>query len=387
MMSVLLATVLGNKPFEFVTGDMNNVVISLFLLTIYAVMIGGLSQMREIVKEGEIYKRERLVNLKILPYVLSKVWVAAALALYQTATYMIIHFLAFDMPGGVFEFVLMYISLTLATLAGMMLGLFSSALSPTANAAPLIVILLMLPQIVMGGVLVPMPDVLSGITSTNWAFQGFLGVTGVGSDIASDVCMALPPEQIAIMTADDKIANGCKCLGVNALREESCYFPGNGRFYNPAIDEALPPSPGPEPVRPVDPVIPEAPEQPADQSDTVAVAEYLAALEKYQIEVEAIQSNTKAEFAAFEAQVEVYQAEVVAYQQASITHQAGVATAVQPVETVIQKYNEKFGSAFVNRDNSGEFWFFLLKTWAAQLVISGILLGGIVFLQKRKDVN
>ena len=117
------------------------------------------------------------------------------------------------------------------------------------------------------------------------------------------------------------------------------------------------------------------------------MAEYLAALEKYQIEVEAIQSNTKAEFAAFEAQVEVYQAEVVAYQQASITHQAGVATAVQPVETVIQKYNEKFGSAFVNRDNSGEFWFFLLKTWAAQLVISGILLGGIVFLQKRKDVN
>ena len=387
MMSVLLATVLGNKPFEFIDGDMNNVVISLFLLTIYAVMIGGLSQMREIVKEGEIYKRERLVNLKILPYVLSKVWVAAALALYQTATYMIIHFLAFDMPGGIFEFVLMYISLTLATLAGMMLGLFSSALSPTANAAPLIVILLMLPQIVMGGVLVPMPNVLSGITSTNWAFQGFLGVTGVGSDIASDVCMALPPEQIAVMTGDDKIANGCKCLGVNALREDSCYFPGNGRFYNPAIDEALPPPPGPEPVRPVDPVIPEAPAQPADQSDTVAVAEYLTALEAYQIEVEAIQSNTKAEFAAFEAQVEVYQAEVVAYQQASITHQAGVATAVQPAETVIQKYNEKFGSAFVNRDNPSEFWFFLLKTWIAQLVISGVLLVGIVFLQKRKDVN
>ncbi len=387
MMSVLLATVLGNKPFEFVTGDMNNVVISLFLLTIYAVMIGGLSQMREIVKEGEIYKRERLVNLKILPYVLSKVWVAAALALYQTATYMIIHFLAFDMPGGIFEFVLMYISLTLATLAGMMLGLFSSALSPTANAAPLIVILLMLPQIVMGGVLVPMPDVLSGITSTNWAFKGFLGVTGVGSDIASDVCLTLAPEQIALMSEEDKVANGCNCLGENALREESCYFPGNGRFYNPAIDEALPPSPGPEPVRPADPVIPDAPEQPADQSDTVAVADYLTALEAYQIEVEAIQSNTKAEFAAYEAQIEVYQAEVVAYQQASITHQAGVATAVQPVETVVQKYNEKFGSAFVNRDNTGEFWFFLLKTWAAQLVISGILLGGIVFLQKRKDVN
>ena len=387
MMSVLLATVLGNKPFEFVNGDMNNVVISLFLLTIYGVMIGGLSQMREIVKEGDIYKRERLVNLKILPYVLSKVWVAVALALYQTATYMIIHFLAFDMPGGIFEFVLMFVSLTLATLAGMMLGLFSSALSPTANAAPLIVILLMLPQIVLGGVLVPMPKALSGITSTRWAFQGFLGTLGVGSDIAADVCMALPPDQISAMSADDKLANGCKCLGANALREDSCYFPGNGRFYNPAIDEALPQSPGPEPVRPVDPVIPDAPAQPVDQSDSVAVAAYLAELQKYQDEVGQIQANTKAEFAAYEAEIGVYKAEVVAYQQASIMHQAGVASAIQPVETILQKYNEKFGYAFVNRDNAGEFWFFIFKTWAAQLVICGILFIGIVFLQKRKDVN
>jgi ABC-type multidrug transport system ATPase subunit/pSer/pThr/pTyr-binding forkhead associated (FHA) protein len=387
MMSVLLATVLGNKPFDFVNGNMNDIVISLFLLTIYGVMIGGLSQMREIVKEGDIYKRERLVNLKIFPYVLSKVWVAAALALYQTATYMIIHFLAFDMPGGILEFTLMYISLTLATLAGMMLGLFSSALAPTANAAPLIVILLMLPQIVMGGVLVPMPAALSGITSTSWAFKGFIGITGVGSDIASDVCMALPIEQIAAMTGEDKLANGCKCLGSNALREETCYFPGNGFFYNPAIDEALPASPGPEPTRPTDPIIPEAPAQPADQSDTVAVADYLAKLEAYQVEVEQIQANTKAEIAAYESAIKVYQAEVVAYQQASITHQANVVSAVQPVETILMKYNEKFGDAFVNKENAGEYWAFLLKTWVAQLLISGVLLAGIVVLQKRKDVN
>ena len=387
MMSVLLAVVLGNKPFDFVNGDMNNIVISLFLLTIYGVMIGGLSQMREIVKEGDIYKRERLVNLKILPYVLSKVWVAAVLALYQTATYMLIHFLAFDMPGGIFEFILMYISLTLATLAGMMLGLFASALAPTANAAPLIVILLMLPQIVLAGVLVPMPQALSGITSTSWAFKGFLGVTGVGSAIASDSCMALPVEQIALMSPDDKIANGCKCLGTNALREDSCYFPGNGRFYNPAIDEALPQSPGPEPTRPTDPIIPEAPPQPADQSDTVAVADYLAKLEVYQKDVEQIQATTKAEIAAYEAAIKVYQAEVVAYQQASITHQANVVSAVQPVETILIKYKDKFGSAFVDRTNAGEFWTFLLKTWIAQLLISGVLFAGIVFLQKRKDVN
>jgi ABC transport system ATP-binding/permease protein len=387
MMSVLLASVLGKQPYEFMTGDMTNITISLFLLTIYAVMIGGLSQMREIVKEGDIYKRERLVNLKILPYVLSKVWVAAALALYQTAAYMIIHFLAYDMPGGAFEFGLMFISLTLATLAGMMLGLFSSALSPTANAAPLIVILLMLPQIVLGGVLVPMPKALSAVTSTRWAFQGFIGTLGVGSDIASDACMALPPAQIQALTSDDKVTFGCKCLGENALREETCYFPGNGRFYNPAIDAELPPVPGPEPVRPADPVIPEAPAQPLDQTDNVAVAAYLAELQKYQEEVNQIQANTKAEFDAYEAAIGVYKAEAVAYQEAAITHQAGVASAIQPVEGILQKYNEKFGYAFVNRENPGEFWTFLFETWAAQVIIIGTLFVGIVILQKRKDVN
>ena len=47
-----------------------------------ALLVGGMSQMREFVKEADIYKRERLVNLKIFPYVSSKVWVAMLLAFY-----------------------------------------------------------------------------------------------------------------------------------------------------------------------------------------------------------------------------------------------------------------------------------------------------------------
>ena len=121
---------------------MPNVMITLFLLTVYGVMVGGLAQMREIVKEQDVYKRERLVNLRIFPYVMSKIWVAAILAVYASLVYMVVHYLAFDMPGGSTEFVLMFISLTLATMAGMMLGLFASALAPNANSAPLIVVLL-----------------------------------------------------------------------------------------------------------------------------------------------------------------------------------------------------------------------------------------------------
>jgi hypothetical protein len=387
MLSVVLALVLGSNPFDFTDGNPTNIVITLFMLTIYGVMVGGLSQMREIVKETDIYKRERLVNLKIIPYVVSKVWVAAVLAIYQAACYTVIHYLAFDMPGGTLEFFLILFSLALATMAGMMLGLFASALSPNANAAPLIVILLMLPQIVLGGALVPLPESISSFTSTKWAYQSFMAITGVGSDIASDACWLLDPESRTAMTEEDKIANGCNCLGIDAVKEESCNFPSLGSFYNPKIDEGLPEEPGEEPVRPPEVVIPEPPTKPEDEADTVAMAEYLSSLQIYQTQVEDLQAAAKADFDRYEAAIGVYQAEVVVYQEALIGYKAAVASVVQPAEAILETFVGNMGWTFVDKDNPDEYWPFLMRTWGAQLLIISILFGGILILQKRKDVN
>jgi hypothetical protein len=227
---------MGRNPFAFADGDIARVMITLFLMTIYGVMVGGISQMREIVKEADIYKRERLVNLKILPYVMSKVWVAALLAFYQAAAYTIVHYLAFSMPGGALEFAQIYITMTLATLAGMMLGLFASALAPNASSAPLMVIILMLPQIVLGGALIPVPEFISAPTSTRWAFEALMSITGSGSDVAADLCWKLDPAAQNALTLEDKLKpigdqpQGCRCMGVNMLHESSCNHPGLGRF-------------------------------------------------------------------------------------------------------------------------------------------------------------
>ena len=72
-----------------------------------------------------------------------------------------------------------------------MLGLFASALAPNANAAPLIVILLIIPQIVLGGGLIPVPPTISRVAITRWAFQNVIAGSGAGSDVAADVCWAL----------------------------------------------------------------------------------------------------------------------------------------------------------------------------------------------------
>jgi ABC-type multidrug transport system ATPase subunit len=387
LLDVVLATIMGRDPFNFVDGDMPSVIITLFLLTIYGVTVGALSQMREITKEKEIYKRERLVNLKIVPYILSKIWVALLLALYQAATYVIIHYLAFDMPGGTMEFAVIYISLALATMAGMMLGLFASTVAPSSNAAPLMVILLILPQIVLGGALVPLPEFVSAPMSTRWAFQAFMGTVGVGSDVAADPCWTLGLEEQALLTLDDKEARGCKCLGLNALRQESCNFPGAGKFYHESIDVPPPDEPPPPPDKPDDPEIPDPPPEPEDQSDTVAVAEYLEQLRVYQDNVEEIRTNAQGEFAAYEAEIGIYQAQVVSYQEELVNWQIIREGAVLPAEGLIGTFDNDFRWVFVDKNNPEKFWPFIYKTWMAQGIIIGVLFVLILIFQKRKDTN
>jgi len=386
LLDVVLSVLLGRNPMDFNTGLFANVMITLFLLTVYGVMVGGISQMREIVKEGEVYKRERLVNLKILPYVLSKVWVAGLLALYQAAAYTIVHYLAFDVPGGVSEFFQIYITLALATLAGMMLGLFASALAPNSNSAPLLVIILMLPQIVLGGALIPLPNFVSAPTSTRWAFEALMAINGAGSDVAADVCWSLPPDVREAMSIEDKQEYGCRCMGLNMLDEESCSYPGLGEFYNPAIAEPPPVEPAPFRDPPPEPVLPERPLEPADQSDSVAMADFFAALKVWEAQATQIQDDYKRQIEAYQAEADVYKSEAITYQTELANWQIAQAAAVTPAEGIIDQFYKNFPWIFVNKEDSGAYWAKLTKTWLVQTFIISVLFVAILFLQKRKDV-
>ncbi len=396
LLDVILALVLGRDPFDFTEGSMPNVMITLFLLTVYGVMVGGLSQMREIVKEQDVYKRERLVNLRLFPYIMSKVWVAALLSVYAALVYMAVHYIAFDMPGGALEFLLMLITLTLATMAGMMLGLFASAIAPNANAAPMIVVLFMLPQIVLGGALVPLPTAVTAPISTRWAFQAFMGITGSGSDVAADACWQLDDEAQEAMTLEFKDEN-CRCMGTNVLREESCNFPGVGQFYNPVIDEPVPESfaaePPVEPVEPPSPEIPPQPVEPEDQSDQIAQAKWREDVLAWQDEASRVQDAFdvqmeayRAEVALYRAQVEAYQEQALAAERAQVERRIAVESAVLPAEELIRQFEPGFGWSYVDKSNESAYRSMILKTWAAQLAIIIVLFILTMFVQKRKDV-
>ena len=385
LLDVILSAVLGRDPFSFTDGSFADITTIFFLLPVNGVMVGALAQMREIVKEADIYKRERLVNLKVLPYVLSKIWVAGLLAIYQAGAYMLIRYLNFNIPGGFLEFLLIFTTLTLAILAGMMLGLFSSALSPNANAVPLIVILLIIPQVVLGGALIPLPSSISMPTSTRWAFEAFMAITGAGSDVAADACWELPEEIRDNLSLDDKIDLGCNCMGLNVLKQETCNFPGLGSFYDAAIDEQPPVEPADLGDPPPEPVLPPAPPEPVDQSDTIAVADYLTALSAYQDQVEKVQNDYKSRLETYQAQAEVYQTQAIAYQQSLAEYEIARNAAVGKAEGILGRFQQDFAWTFVDKNDREAFLGKVFRTWFAQGIIISLLFVAILVLMWRKD--
>ncbi|HEY5731263.1 MAG TPA: FHA domain-containing protein, partial [Anaerolineales bacterium] len=65
----VLSSGVGRGVFTFEDGNFNNVVITLIVLTNTTILVGGLAFMRELVKERDIYKRERMVNLQLSSYI------------------------------------------------------------------------------------------------------------------------------------------------------------------------------------------------------------------------------------------------------------------------------------------------------------------------------
>lgn len=388
MLDFLLASIFGRDLFSFQTGSMANVISSTFQPVIFSVMIGALSQMREFVKESEVYRRERLVNLKVLPYVLSKVWVAALMALYQAICYTGIHYLAFKMPGGLSEFIVFYFSIVLSTLGGMMLGLLASALAPNANAAPLVVIMLIIPQVVLGGGLIPVPPTISRVALTRWAFEPVLASSGAGSDVAADVCWALPEDVRNAMTLEDKQAHGCGCMGVNALKESSCNFPGLGKNYNPAVDQPAPVEPAAIGNPPPEPVLPDSPAKPANQNDQVALAQYLQALQDYQAKVDKIQADYKVQVNAYQAKSDQYKAEMTAYQTKRTQWELDRNAAVSKAESIINTFNNNFGWAFVNKRDSAGYWSRILFAWGIDAgMIFVLFIITLVFIYRKDQLK
>jgi ABC-type multidrug transport system ATPase subunit len=152
--------------------------ILLFIMALASVLLGLFASVYEVVKERSVYQRERMVTLRIVPYIASKVVVLGLFALIQCFLLMAVINLKVDYPAdGVFlpAPAEMYITLVLGTLAAILMGLLISTIVPNANTVIYIVFLVLFFQMIFAGVLFDLPGVtnqFSGLTLTRWSMEG-----------------------------------------------------------------------------------------------------------------------------------------------------------------------------------------------------------------------
>jgi len=158
----------------------------MFVFGCAAVWFGMINAVRELVKERTVWRREELAGANIAAYLSSKIVVLGTLAAIQSvsslavldATIGIPH----DSPLGP-PFLGMALTLLLANLSGMALGLLVSAMATSSDRAMSIVPYLLITQLVLCGVLFPLGAVtpLSWLIPARWAVSALGGIAGLSA--------------------------------------------------------------------------------------------------------------------------------------------------------------------------------------------------------------
>ncbi|MEM8857451.1 MAG: FHA domain-containing protein [Chloroflexota bacterium] len=155
----------------------NNAERIIFMLALAAGLLGLFAGAYEIVKESAIYRRERLVNLRIMPYLSSKLVVLFAFAVLQCLLLLIVVAIRVDYPSaGVLMYAPfeMYITLVLATLASLCLGLFISSIVRSSNTVIYAILVIVFLQIMFSGAIFKLPaasEFISWATTTRWTLE------------------------------------------------------------------------------------------------------------------------------------------------------------------------------------------------------------------------
>jgi ABC-type multidrug transport system ATPase subunit/pSer/pThr/pTyr-binding forkhead associated (FHA) protein len=147
----------------------------LFLLGVTAFWFGCNNSAKEIVKEWTIFTRERDVNLLVGSYYASKAVLLGATTLLQILLLFMITKFGTGLPGsGIGQLIMLS---TLGT-AGVALGLLVSALARNTDVAATVVPMVLIPQIVLAGAIVPVQKfakfVAATFVTTYWGYGGLV---------------------------------------------------------------------------------------------------------------------------------------------------------------------------------------------------------------------
>ena len=150
----------------------------LFLLVVSCLFFGSINSCREIVKELPILRRERLVNLRLLPYFASKVTVLSVVGALQATllVYIVQLRVSLHLPLELQLSLLAF--LIAAAVGGTLLGLMLSSLAGSAEQSSSLVSVLLILQLSLSGAFIKPEEMLlplqwlSTLSISRWTFAG-----------------------------------------------------------------------------------------------------------------------------------------------------------------------------------------------------------------------
>ena len=155
--------------------------IALFLMVVSAIWFGCSNAARDICGEWHIYQRERMYNLNLVAYTLSKITTSTLVCAIQCAMLVPIVAVTCNLkaPLGQLFGLVLTTALTGAAL-GLLVSAFASPFKKRTEIAIAIIPLLLIPIVVLGGVIKPLKEM--GATAetaaatmiSRWAFEGLL---------------------------------------------------------------------------------------------------------------------------------------------------------------------------------------------------------------------
>jgi ABC-type multidrug transport system permease subunit len=151
-----------------------------FITALSAIWFGTNNAAREIVSELSIFKRERMFNMDISPYVLSKISVLTFFSITQSAIFIGILFLRYSLNDAILDYnapLAAFIWMSFLSIAATFLGLLLSASLSTAEKVMTVVPIILIPQIMLAGLVAKIEshlvEIISYLTFTRWGTEGF----------------------------------------------------------------------------------------------------------------------------------------------------------------------------------------------------------------------
>jgi hypothetical protein len=149
---------------------------AIFFLVVSAIWFGTSNAAREIVTERAIYLRERMINLHLAKYVMSKFILLSMFCVLQCTMLLGIVFFSLGFHGGFLAFAQQLGALVMTSVSAVSIGLLLSTLVTSSEAAMALTPIALIPQVVLGGLMVPATTVphlswLMYIIPARWGFE------------------------------------------------------------------------------------------------------------------------------------------------------------------------------------------------------------------------